>query len=366
MESCEVLVIGGGPAGSTCAAKLKQENVDVLLMDKQVFPREKPCAGWITPVVLEKLGIDADEYRSTLLLQEIRNFRTGLIYGTESVTSYNQTVSYGILRSEFDHYLLQRSMARKKLGEAVVTLERKKGGWIVNNNLYARLIVGAGGHHCPVARLLGAKIRMEEIIAAQVSEFAISPEEELQCPITPDTPLIFFCRDMKGYGWLFRKGKFLNIGLGRMDRNHLGQHVKDFCKFLQQRGYLTGSFNGKFRGHAYLLYDRQRQRTIVDDGVMLLGDAAGLAHPQSGEGILPAVESALIAADTILDCNRKYSGQNLQIYQSRLSSHFEDISNFPSSPILSKFYRFLGARLLCSSWFTQNIVLERWFLHINK
>ena len=317
-------------------------------------------------MVLEMLGIDADEYGSGRLLQKINCFRTGLMLGSEVITRYDQTVSYGIRRSEFDHYLLQRSTVRQKMGEPVVTLERRKGGWIVNGNIYARLVVGAGGHFCPVSRLLGAKIGSEEIIAAQVSEFAMPPDEEQKCRIQADTPLLFFCRDMKGYGWLFRKGKYLNIGLGRMDRDHLGRHTKEFCNFLQQRSDLTAGFNGKFHGHAYLLYDRQKGRNMVNDGVMLLGDAAGLAHPQSGEGILPAVESALLAADTILACKGNYRRDNLEPYREKLYSRFEDSSKLPSSPISSMLSRFLGAKLLYSSWFTRNIVLDRWFLHLNQ
>ncbi|MBV5339661.1 MAG: FAD-dependent monooxygenase [Deltaproteobacteria bacterium] len=69
METCEVLVVGGGPAGSTCAGKLVQEGLDVLLLDKELFPREKPCAGWITPVLFEALELDAEEYRQGRVLQ---------------------------------------------------------------------------------------------------------------------------------------------------------------------------------------------------------------------------------------------------------------------------------------------------------
>lgn len=365
MESCEVLVVGGGPAGSTCAARLQQAGLDVLLMDKEVFPREKPCAGWITPAVLETLAIDAAEYGQERVLQNIGSFRTGLIHGPEVVTRYDETVSYGIRRSEFDHYLLQRSSVRHKLGEMVVALERQSGGWIVNNRIRARLVVGAGGHYCPVAQLLGARIGKEDVIAAQVSEFAMRPDEERHCRIPSDTPSLFFCRDMKGYGWLFRKGKYLNVGLGRMDRDKLGLHTRDFCAFLNQRGYLATGLAGRFQGHAYLLYDHQGGRNCVGEGVLLLGDAAGLAHPQSGEGILPAIESALLAADTVLASQGDYRRDNLEPYPEKLAQRFGNHSKTPASPIVSTLSRFLGARLLSSSWFTRHIVLDRWFLHTN-
>lgn len=367
MDTCDVLIVGGGPAGSTCAGKLRQAGLDVLLLDKATFPRDKPCAGWITPKVLATLTIDREEYSRGRVLQEISAFRTGLMDGAEVVTRYGKTVSYGIRRCEFDHYLLQRSAVRQALGTPVTTLARHDGWWLVNGSIRARLMVGAGGHHCPVARLLGAKIGSEEVIVAQAAEFAMSPDQERLCCTPADTPALYFSRDMKGYGWLFRKGRFLNIGLGRMDTNNLGRHTRDFCAFLQQRGDLAPGFSGRFQGHAYLLYGRQGGRTCVSDGALLIGDAAGLAQPQSGEGILPAVESALLAADTILAANGDYRRANLEPYAARLATRFGSGSmEIPSSPISSGLLRFLGARLLSSRWFARHIVLDRWFLHTRQ
>jgi menaquinone-9 beta-reductase len=253
MDSCDVLIVGGGPAGSTCAGRLRQAGLDVLLMDRDTFPRHKPCAGWITPTVLKMLGIDGEEYRQGRVLQDIRSFRTGLIGGPGLVTRYGTTVSYGIRRSEFDHYLLQRSGVRQVVGEPVTALERKDDCWIVNGRIRARILVGAGGHYCPVARRLGAKIGRENVIVAQSAEYLMNREEQQWCRVQPDTPELFFCRDMKGYGWLFRKGNYLNIGLGRRDSRHLGRHTREFCRFLDAKGELPAEFNGKFQGHAYLL-----------------------------------------------------------------------------------------------------------------
>lgn len=367
MESCEVLIVGGGPAGSTCARKLVQAGLDVLLLDKQQFPRVKPCAGWITPHVLDVLEIDMDEYGQGRVLQKIRNFRIGLIHGSERVSSYDKIISYGIRRFEFDYYLLQRSNVRRQLGTPVTSLARYEGGWIVNGNIRARLVVGAGGHNCPVAGLLGAKIGQEEIVVAQAAEFAMSPEQERLCRTPPDTPALYFCRDMKGYGWVFRKGPFLNVGLGRLDRRNLGSHVREFCAFLEKRGELMPGLSNGFQGHAYLLYQREGGRACVGDGVLLLGDAAGLSYPQSGEGILPAIESALLAADTIVAAKGDYRHNRLRGYEAGLDKRFgSENTGITGSRLSSGALRSLGARLLSSNWFTRHIVLDRWFLHANR
>ena len=366
METCDVLVVGGGPAGSTCAGKLRQAGIDVLLMDKETFPRDKPCAGWITPEVLTTLSLEPEEYSDGRVLQEIGSFRTGLINGTGVVTRYGKTVSYGIRRCEFDHFLLQRSGVRQLLGTPVATLARHDGWWYVNGRIRARLVVGAGGHFCPVARFLGAHINREDVIVAQVAELAISPEPERICHTAAEMPALYFCRDMKGYGWLLRKGGVINIGLGRQDREHLGRHMRDFCAFLVQRGVLESRFACKFRGHAYLLYEQQGGRTCVGDGMMLIGDAAGLAYPQSGEGILPAIESAILAADTILAANGDYQRADLEPYVARLATRFGSSKAVRSSPMTSGLLRFLGAGMLSSSWFTRHVLLNRWFLHANQ
>ena len=70
-ESCDVLIVGGGPAGSACARQLGRAGFDVLILDKSQFPRDKVCAGWITPQVVEELEIDTRDYQQGRVLQPI-------------------------------------------------------------------------------------------------------------------------------------------------------------------------------------------------------------------------------------------------------------------------------------------------------
>ena len=97
-----------------------------MVLDKSTFPRDKVCAGWITPATTELLHLDKDEYSRGRVLQQISGFRTGMIGRAGVVTRYGRTISYGIRRSEFDHYLLKRSGARLRLGEPLRTMEREK------------------------------------------------------------------------------------------------------------------------------------------------------------------------------------------------------------------------------------------------
>ena len=144
MQSCDVLIVGGGPAGSSCARQLSRKGMDVMVMDKAVFPRDKVCAGWITPAVVEALQLDIGDYGLKNVIQPISSFRTGMINGSEVETRYPDTVSYGIRRFELDDYLLQRSGARLQLGQPLKWLVRDGGQWIVNDAITAPIPDTAG------------------------------------------------------------------------------------------------------------------------------------------------------------------------------------------------------------------------------
>ena len=79
MDSCDVLIVGGGPAGSSCAWGLRSSGLRVVILDKAKFPRNKVCGGWITPSVLQALAIDPAEYARGRTLQAITGFRIGRI-----------------------------------------------------------------------------------------------------------------------------------------------------------------------------------------------------------------------------------------------------------------------------------------------
>src|SRR5438067_1932212 len=83
------------------------------------------------------------------------------------------------------------------------------------------------------------------------------------------------------------------------------RHVGQFCGFLHDRGKICCELPERFHGHAYQLYERTVPK-LIDDGVLLIGDAAGLAYPHSGEGIRPAVESGIMATETIIAASGDY------------------------------------------------------------
>lgn len=376
MEGSEVLIVGGGPAGSSCAWKLRQAGVDVMVLDKAQFPRHKVCAGWITPPIVDELHIDVDDFKSNHVMQPITRFLTGFIGGPEIETDYAQTVSYGIRRCEFDDYLLRRSGARLHLGQSFRSLKQDGSFWVVNDEYRAPVVIGAGGHFCPVARHLEAKFKSEStdgaanesalpVVLAQEVEFEMTPAQQAECTVHADRPELFFCPDLKGYGWVFRKGNYLNVGLGREAEEHLSSHVSQFVEFLRDRGKIRFELPGKFQGHAYRLRT-ELPRPSAEPGVVLIGDAIGLAHRQSGEGIRPAIESGLLCAESVLETSGNRENLN-SVYLAKMRHHFR---NGTTTSALSKLIpnacrQFAAHRLMGSRWFTRRVLLDQWFLHRN-
>jgi flavin-dependent dehydrogenase len=364
MQRCDVVIAGGGPAGSSCAWKLRQGGLDVTILDRARFPRDKVCAGWITPPVISGLALDMDDYRRGRTFQPLTAFVTGIIGSRSTVrTEYGRAVSYGIRRCEFDHYLLERSGVKCLLGTAITTLRRHGRDWVVNDTIVTPLLIGAGGHFCPVARMLNGSMRCSTapVVVAQEVEFALDRNERQAWATEPECPELYFSRDMNGYGWCVCKGGYLNVGFGQLETRGLRQATSGFIAFLEACGRVPRNRGWNWRGHAYALNDGLARR-VVSDGVLLVGDAAGLAYRQSGEGIRPAVESGLLAASTILQADGRYTVKRLAGYERRLRHRF------PPNGSLEQFLpaalrTALAARLLRVPAFVRHVVLDRWFLH---
>jgi len=107
---------------------------------------------------------------------------------------------------------------------------------------------------------------------------------------------------------------------------------------------------------------------MVADNVLLIGDAAGLAYPQSGEGIRPAVESAMLAADVIRGCAGDYSKEKLQAHKDAMEQRFGE--RLPAPDMMERLPMFIkrifASQLMKTHWFTKNIVTEKWFLQSHQ
>ena len=365
MRDVDLLIVGAGPAGSTLATRMVAAGRRVLIIDKASFPRDKTCAGWVTPVVWQEIGATPEDYGRDHVLQPITSFRVGLMGNGHCDNDHGEKpVSYGIRRCEFDHWLLQRSGAECVQGERVRSMQQDADGyWCLNGEWRAPWLVGAGGHFCPVAAHVGEGPGGHELaVTAKEIEFAMTPAQQSACAARGERPELWFCDDLRGYGWIFRKGEYLNIGLGREDNRHLGGHLDAFVSQMQKTGRLPADLPRRYKGHAYLLHGHAH-RPLTASRCLLIGDAAGLAYTQSGEGIRPAIESALFAARAL---GRYFDAPQMACaaYEFAVRDRFGRRGDQPPLVRLPDWLKTAAAApLMRSKWFTRKVVTEKWFLH---
>lgn len=301
----DVIVVGGGPGGSTAAWRLAVAGARPLVLDAAVFPRVKICAGWVTPAALADLEIDPEKYPLTI---QAFTACTLAFEGTRHETRWRRPASYGILRREFDHYLLERAAAAGadvRWGLRVTDVAVTRGAARVvteHGEFEAPLVIGAGGHRCPVARALGRISEREEVVVAQESETRLPPYRVAELARFMDAPELYVEPDLRGYAWYFPKGDWVNIGIGctgGADRSLPGRRDA-LVGALRAGGRLPADLDiAPFKGHAYVVR-RQAPRRLCGPRFCLVGDAAGLARDLSGEGIGPAIRSGRLAAEAAL------------------------------------------------------------------
>ncbi len=293
MQTADAIVVGGGPAGSTAAWKLREAGLDVLILDRAAFPRTKLCAGWVTPEALHDIELDPGDYPHSIMMFDALQVHWKVL-GAKPATQ-----QFSIRRYEFDDYLLRRSGARV-LRHKVREIQRDHGDYVIDDTFRSKYLVGAGGTACPVYRALFSE-RAPRNGALQTAtyeqEFAYDWKD-------PMCHLWFFEGGLPGYAWYVPKADgYINVGLGGMAEQlkHKNGHVREywdrFTAKLKQRGLVSYD---AYNPSGYSYYVRGEVDAVSDGNAYIVGDAVGLATRDMCEGIGPAVRSGLLAARSIV------------------------------------------------------------------
>ncbi len=292
MRNVEVIVVGGGPAGSAAARCLKAAGADVLVLDKERFPRHKLCAGWITPQVAQDVDLPSGAYPHGFLSFKRLHVHSRFLHLKLSC------VQHSIRRFEFDAWLLERSGA-EVVQHHVKEIAADSDGYLIDGAFRCRFIIGAAGTSCPVRRsLFGAALPRARALQTATLELEFPYEWR-----DPDCHLWFFEQGLPGYSWYVPKAQgWLNVGVGGMAARltERGESIRVHW------GHLAAKLEKKFgirppqEPSGYSYYLRGSVEGLRSGNAFLAGDSAHLATRDLCEGIGPAIRSGQRAATAIL------------------------------------------------------------------
>ena len=306
MRQFDVVIVGGGPAGSACATKLVRAGLSVAVLDREVFPRTKLCAGWVTPEVVEDLDFDIQAYPHRF------NTFEHIVVHMKGLTFNLNSPQHSIRRYEFDDFLLKRSGA-EVIKHNVKNIEKKNGSYLLDDSFECEYLVGAAGTRCPVYRSFFRAVnpRAKELQAATFEhEFPYEWSD-------PRCHLWFFRKGLPGYAWYVPKANgYLNCGIGGMayKLKSRGEDIKnywsDFTALLRRKDFVRG-FEYAPKGYSYFL--RGGVDVVRVENAFIAGDSVGLATRDLCEGIGPAIRSGHRAAGSIVD-GAEYSLESIGAY----------------------------------------------------
>ncbi|RMG41231.1 MAG: geranylgeranyl reductase family protein, partial [Methanobacteriota archaeon] len=335
-QNYDVIITGAGPAGAVTALYLEQFGIKPLVIDKATFPREKICGDAISAYTvnrLKELGLESQ--LEPLPKTKIHR----IVYSSPNQTQVtlkfapdgkeDEIYGYVVRRKDFDYMLFKNLKERvdvlegKKVTDIVVENGKVKGVLLENQSdpVYARIVVGADGYHSLIAREMGVYDQNPRHWLIAVRAYYEGVTEMIDAIEMHFAPNI-----LPGYFWIFPVEEGItNVGLG-MPKDV----IKD--KKLNLKNLLTETLDLPLFKHRFAnakpvsnlvgwnLPIANVRRKISGDGFILVGDAAGLVDPFTGEGVGNAIASAKIAAETIKELLEKddVSAEATSLYEQKL------------------------------------------------
>lgn len=293
----DVAVIGAGPAGSTTAYRLAAAGVSVLLLDRARFPRDKPCGGGVTARARRLLPFPIDP----VVEEEISRFEFRL--GYRDRTRFERTCERGLVsmtqRRRLDAYLVAQAAAagadfRDGVTVREIALDAAGAALTLDGaRVEAAVLVGADGANGVTARSLGLAGPIEHSVALEGNlDYGLASRSRFAGRVVVELGTV-----PGGYGWITPKGDHVNVGVGGFARE--GPRLREQLRRLCRAHALDADALRDLRGHRLPM--RLPGARAVRGRALLVGDAAGLVDPLSGDGMFEAFLSGRLAVVAILD-----------------------------------------------------------------
>jgi len=314
VERFDAIVVGAGPAGSTTAYRLARSGARVLLVDKARFPRDKPCGGGLTLRAVRQLpdGLDVEQ----VVEHVVDRMELRLRYGTSFERGGSKPLILMTQRRRLDHHLAEQAAAAGadfrdgvKVGE-VSAEDEGVSVQVGGDRIEAAALVGADGANGTTARTLGLGEGTVHGVAFEGNvPYGPVPEHRYRGLAALELGAI-----PGGYGWVFPKGDHVNVGVGGWESEgpRLREHLSELCR----QHAVDETKVESLRGHRLPL--RGAGAPAAKGRALLVGDAAGLVDPLSGDGMYEAFISSRLAAAAVLDLLGG-TAENLEPYSSALA-----------------------------------------------
>jgi geranylgeranyl reductase family protein len=275
--SHDVAIIGGGPAGSVAAYRLARAGARVLVVDKATFPRDKPCGGGVTGRAARLLPFSIEP----VVEDTVSQLECGLRYRRHVSREARKPIAYMTQRSRLDHFLLEKAAAAGAEVRERTTVDARE--------LDARIVIGADGCNGSTAKQLGLVGNVTHGVALEAN---YPWEKRFAGAMVLEIGVIH-----GGYGWIFPKGDHINVGVGGNEAEgpKLRTELRRMCKtYGVDPDAATGT-----RG--YRLPMRAAGSTLARGTTAVIGDAAGLVDPFSGDGMYESFYSAKLVSEAALE-----------------------------------------------------------------
>ncbi|MGB9630088.1 MAG: geranylgeranyl reductase family protein [Thermodesulfobacteriota bacterium] len=323
----DVIVVGAGPGGSTAARFCAQAGLKTLMIEKEHFPRYKPCGGCLSVKTVHLLNFDL----SPVIENTIYGAKFTYLLKDPFFIHSKSPIAFMVMRDRFDQFLAERALKKGSEileGEKVSGIREREDGVDVQLEsgkwLRGEYLIGADGPSSLIAKELS-------LLSANANSGGFAVESEIPFKVVPNFPKnefqllhLDFGGVPNGYGWVFPKREGLSIGIGGMFREGKRMKPREFFNdFLSRLKYLEEK-KIKMVGHPLPAFYDEGQR-ISQGRVLLVGDAAHLMDPLQGEGIYYAIRSAMLASEAILQ-SKETGGSTSDLYQTAVHVHiFENL-----------------------------------------